>query len=483
MKATIASVILLLSLAATAAESQQRVTSERVAKAMPTNYQPPDCGLKSGHFKVSSGGTYLKTAVETDVPENQQRALDNGERVLLEAMKENKQQNNPASWYYLGRIYLQRGDLYGADSALSRAEKMAPACAEDIDLYRRNAWVALIKGGNGFEEQKNLDSALVLYRQASTIYRKSPIPFYQAASVFNEQKATDSAIVYYGRAVQAGATATDTTEQMIRNRSAFNRGALLLNAQKDAEAAATFEQYLKWVPNDIEAKRGLAGAYRRMGQTDKAQALEQEIVASGGTVAAPGGAPGTGAGSADLMNVGVNLYNDKKYTEAAEAFGKVAEAEPYNRDALFNLTNTYLALKDGPKLLATAQRLAALEPMNENSLKLVGEGYKESKQVDEAVKVAEKVLALPVDVQVNDLTVSGTTATLSATATGRQAQTAAGKPIKPVPVALTVEFLDAKGTVVASQDVQVPALAPGKTQELKATGEGAGIVAWRYKRK
>ena len=483
MKAIIASAVLLLPLAATPVESQQRVLSDRVAKAMPTNYQAPDCGLKSGHFKVSSGGTYLKTAVEADVPENQARALDSGERVLLEAMKDNKQSDNPAAWYYLGRIYLQRGDLYGADSALSRAEKMAPACAADIDLYRRNAWVALIKGGNGFEEQKNLDSALALYRQAGTVYRKSPIPFYQAASVFNEQKATDSAAVYFGRAVEAGANTKDTTEQTIRNRSAFNQAALLLNAQKDAEAAAAFERYLTWVPNDIEAKRGLAGAYRRQGQTDKAQKLEQEIVASGGTAAGPGGAPGAGAGSADLMNVGVGFYNDKKYKEAAEAFGKVAEAEPFNRDALFNLTNTYLALQDGPKLLVSAQRLAALEPLNENTLKLVGEGFKMSKQVDSAVKVAEKVLALPTDIQVNDLTVSGTTATLTATATGRQAQTAAGKPIKPAPVALTVEFLDPKGTVVASQDVQVPALEAGKTHEVKATGQGGGIAAWRYKQK
>jgi hypothetical protein len=150
---------------------------------------------------------------------------------------------------------------------------------------------------------------------------------------------------------------------------------------------------------------------------------------------------------------------------------------------LFNLTNTYFALQDGPKLLAAAQRLAALEPLNENTLKLVGEGYKQSKQVDEAVKIAEKVLALPTDVQINDLTVSGTTATLTGTATGRQAQTATGKPIKPAPVTLTVEFLDAKGTVVASQDVQVPALEAGKTHDFTAKGQGAGIAAWRYKQR
>ena len=179
MKATIASALLLLPLAATAAQ-QQRVISDRVAKSMPTNYQAPQCELKSGHFKVSSGATYLKTGIETDVPENKARALDSGEQVLLEAMKQNNQANNPAAWYYLGRIYLQRGDVYGADSALTRAEKLAPTCAKEIDRYRQNGWVGLIKGGNGFEEQKNLDSALVLYRLAAVMYKRSPIPFYQA---------------------------------------------------------------------------------------------------------------------------------------------------------------------------------------------------------------------------------------------------------------------------------------------------------------
>jgi tetratricopeptide (TPR) repeat protein len=474
----IASAMLLLPLAATAAEAQQ-VISQRVAKSMPTSYQAPECGLKSGHFKVSSGATYLKTGIEADVTENQKRALDSGEKVLLEAMRQNNQAGNPAAWYYLGRIYLQRGDIYGADSALTRSEKLAPDCAKEIDGYRRNAWVALIKGGNGFEEQKNLDSALVLYRQAGVVYRKSPIAFYQAASVFNEQGATDSAAAYYGRAVAASGNATDSTEQKIRNRSAFNHGALLLNAQKHAEAAAAFEQYLKWVPSDVEAKRGLAAAYRGQGQADKAQALEQEIVAAGGSA----GGAGAGAGSADLMNVGVNLYNDKKFAEAAEAFAKVSEAEPYNRDALFNLANTYLALKDGAKLLATAQRLVAIEPMNENSLKLVGEGHKQAAQVDEAVKVAEQVLALPVDIRVTDFGTGASAATLTATATGREAQTPAGKPIPAAPVTLAVEFLDAKGAVVAGQDVAVPALEAGKSQELKAAGQGAGIVAWRYKRK
>jgi tetratricopeptide (TPR) repeat protein len=488
VKATIASayVALAVGVLPAAAQQQQQVLSDRVAKSMPSRYQAPECGLKSGHFKVSSGASYLKSGIENSVPDNQRRSYESGQKVLVEAIGQNGQDKNPAAWYYLGRIYLQQGDIIGADTALARAAKMVPACDKEINAYRQNAWVALIKGGNTFEEQKNLDSALVLYRQAGMMLHTSAIPYYQAANVFNTKGQPDSAAAYFGKAVAAAAHATDTTEVNIRNRSAFNQGALLLNSQKYPESVKAFEQYLQWVPNDIEAKRGLAGAYRGAGDVAKAQALEQQVVAAGGTAgggaaAAPGG--GAGAGSQDLMNIGVNFYNEKKYADAATAFEKVVQAEPYNRDALFNLTNTYLALKDGPKLLATAQKLAELEPMNENVLKLVGEGYKQSNQVNQAVSTAENVLALPIDVKVTEFAPLASGATLAATATGRAAQTAAGKPIPPKPLTLTFEFLNASGGVVGSQDVQVPALQAGATQDIKATGQGQGIAGYRYKQK
>ena len=52
-----------------------------------------------------------------------------------------------------------------------------------------------------------------------------------------------------------------------------------------------------------------------------------------------------------------------------------------------------------------------------------------------------------------------------------------------MPVGLVVEFLDVKGGVVAPSEAQIPALKPGASQEVKVTGQGAGITAWRYKKK
>ncbi|HUR95977.1 MAG TPA: tetratricopeptide repeat protein [Gemmatimonadales bacterium] len=479
MNAQIASAFLLLSASAGVISAQQTAMNDRVAKSMPTQYAGASCNIKPGHFKVGSAAGYLKSAIETDVPESRTRILGQGEKVVLEAIRQNRQDKNPAAWYYLGRIYLQEGNLSPADSALTRAEQLAPDCAKDIASYRRNAWVALVKAGNKFEEDKNTDSALVLYRQAGSIYRGSPISFYQTASIMNDKGQPDSAAYYFGLAAASAASSTDTTDLKYRNRSAFNQGALLLNAKKYDQAAVVFEQYLKWVPNDVEAKRGLATAYRNTGKVEQAQALEKELVAAGG------GAPGAASAPAsqDLMSAGVNAYNDKQYADAAAAFEKLAAAEPYNRDALSNLSNTYLAMKDGAKLAATAAKLVAIEPLSENALKLQGEGYKQSAKVDDAVKTAEQVLALPVDVKASDFSTTGTGATLTLSATGRAAQTPSGKPIAAAAVPITVEFLSGTGQVVATQDAEVPALASGASQDVKVAGQGGGITAWRYKRK
>ena len=152
----------------------------------------------------------------------------------------------------------------------------------------------------------------------------------------NDKGQPDSAACYFGKAVGASANATDTTEMKIRNRSAFNQGALLLNAQKYDEAATR----LRAVPQ-VGARttpRPSAAWPRRTADWVSDEARRRRWRRSSWRPAAPrraGPGGGGGAGTQDLMNVGVNLYNDKKYAEAATAFEKVVAAEPYNRDALF----------------------------------------------------------------------------------------------------------------------------------------------------
>jgi tetratricopeptide (TPR) repeat protein len=453
--------------------AQQPTVNTRVVQGLPSKYVAPTCSLKPGHFKVSSGVTYLKTGIETEVPENKSRALASGRKVILEAIQQNDQGKNPAAWYYLGRIYLQQGDIVGADSAFTKAEALSPSCKQDISAQRYNGWVPLVNAGMTFAKEQKDDSALAVFREANTIYRDKPQAYSAAAVVLANSKMDDSAIVYLQKAVEI-ATAANLPDE--RNQATFNLAAVLQRKNRNDEAAAALERYLGWVPNDVEAKRALAGIYRATGKVDKAKALE----AQAGVGAPP---PAAGTGQVTALNAAVALYNAKKYDSAATAFEQVVAAEPNNRDALYGLANSYIGLKKGAQLAQTATRLAAIEPMNEDVLRMLVTGQRMAKKEALANKTAVQVLAMPASVTITAFAPTADGATITGKATGRDAQTATGKPVAPKPVTLVFEFLDNKGSVVANQEVQVPALKSGESQPIEAKAQGAGITAWRYTRK
>lgn len=470
---TVSAVVLLGSFSAAPALAQV-VINQRVAQAMPSKYSPPDCGLKAGHFKVQSGATYLKTGVETDIPENQTRALENGKKVLLDALQQNKQEKNPALWYYLGRIHLQQGDIVGADSALTKAETLIPACKKDISNVRYAGWVPLVNAGIEFTKQENDDSALALYRQASTIYRDKPLAYLNAGVIFANANQTDSAIVYFQTASQI-AEQTNTVED--RNAATRNWAALLQRSGRHQEAVPVLEKYVAWVPKDVDVKRALASSYRATGQNDKAKAIEDEV---GAAPVAAGQAAGSAAG--EQMSAAVTLYNEKKYAEAAAAFEKVLATEPYNRDALYGLANAYVGLKS-PKLADAAARLVAIEPVNDEAVRLLANGQRMAKKETQANKTAIQLLAMPTTVKVSQFAPTADGATITGTATGREGETAQGKPLVGKPLILVFEFLDPKGASVTSQEVQVPALKGEESHPIEVKAQGQGIAAWRYKQK
>ena len=462
--------VILMNLSGTLAMAQ----NTRVVSALPTKYVAPTCALKAGHFKVQSGATYLKTGIETPLPENRARALNSGKKVLLDAMEQNKQEKNPAAWYYLGRIYLQQGDIVAADSALTTAENLSPGCKEDISKVRYTGWVPLVNAGIDFTKKENNDSALALYREANTIYRDKPVAYLSGGVILANTGQTDSAIVYFQKASEI-AERTNAVED--RNTATRNWGALLQRAGRHQEAVPVLEKYVGWVPGDADVKRALAASYHATGQTDKAQALEKEV----GAAPAGAGQPATGA-AAGQMNTAVSLYNAKKYAEAAAGFEQVIAAEPYNRDALYGLANAYLGMKS-PKLADAAGRLVAIEPLNDDIVRMLANGQRLAKKETLANKTATQLMSMPTSVKVARFAPTAQGATITGTGTGREAMTAQGKPVAAKPASLVFEFLDAKGAVLANQEVEVPALKPGESHPIEVKAQGAGIAAWRYKQK
>ena len=307
-------VAMLLSTVAGVAVAQTPQTDARVATAMATAYgnrwTPTECAADKGlHFKVSSGKVYLKTAIETSVEGNKERALNNGERVILEAINGNNQGSSAGAWYYLGRIYLHKGDVAGADSALRRAVELAPDCATEVDAFRRTAWAALVNPGIDFMKASKPDSAKAIFLQASKLYRGAPHVYSYLGNMAYDAKDYPTALAYFDSAM---AVKPDPKDAEVRQQVAYNRGVLLINMQRPAEAVAPLREYIKANPDDANAKKALYNAFLGAKMTDSATAIAKELETAGVPVGAAG-AGAAGAGAADSpFNASVAAYNEQK---------------------------------------------------------------------------------------------------------------------------------------------------------------------------
>jgi tetratricopeptide (TPR) repeat protein len=456
------------------AAGQQRL--ESVARAMPTRYIEETCNIGRGHFKVSSAGTYLAVASGgnrnidgTTDPEKVKSALDDGLRIVTEAIVQNGQADNAAAWYILGRLHLQYGDVRGADSAFTKAEQLKPECAEDIKAWRQRAWLPLMTPASEYVQQGKADSAMILFKQASTIARNMPQGYYNIGVLYANAGQADSAVVYFTRAQEVASTSPSYDKD--RNAATFNLAAMYQRLDQHAKAVTELRKYVEWEPADNDARRALATSLRATGQAAEAAEIEKQALAA----AEAAGTLSTG----DMMTLGVTQFNDKKFAEAAATFGKILATEPNNRDAQYNLANTYLAMDDGAKLIEASLPLVVREPLNEDNRKLLAQGYRKTNDQDKLIEVVTELLAMPTAVTVERFQPRSGGATLAGFALGRQAERD-GNAVPPTGKTMVVDFLDAQGAVVSSKEVAIPALEPAIKFEWSAEGEGNGITTWRY---
>ncbi len=451
-----------------------------VATTMSANkkFIPPLCPVKATG-KVSEGGNWLRAAVEAPDPAKRSNALEEGTLALNRAINQERQDRNAAAWYYLGRIQLMQGDVVGADSSFTRAQKLEPKCELDISSYRSRAWEALANNASGLRKQDKNDAALVYLRAADQIYRANAYAPISMGEIFSATGQNDSAFAYFERA--KAIQPQDSASVELHNLATFDYGVVALDLKKYPEAIAALNEYVKAQPNDPQGARVLSRSYEAAGKPDSAKIWNDKAVALGGAAAtAAAVSPADPTALNPLFDQGVAQFNDKNYQAAVTTFSTIVEKSPYYRDALFNLANCYLGLKNGPELVKAATRLVAIEPLNEVDYTLLGRGYQLANDQPSAIKAVEKREALPVNVQVTGFRIKAEGATLSATVTGREPKDLSGTALKvPVP-AVVVEYLDGTGAAVATQEVALPAVTAGASQEFSAEGKGKGIVAWRY---
>jgi len=509
----------------------------------------PPCDVTPGHFRVNSGQLDLKLA--HDQPNQRDHLLKQAQDVLVRAIRDDKQDQNPGAWYYLGRYYYEVADAAGADSAFTHAERLAPQCKADIATYRQELAADLLNKGAELWQADKIDSAALLMRQSAALNPADPRPLFQLGEMYANKQQNDSAVAVLRRGVHVagsdttyaaarhsamgtiarvamegvqsdpaiqrwratrysrdsvrGPIANDSAvlarvyassanrrarnarlmpadqkqfstdsasreESMRRNREA--QAAIQQRAATDSAAAqpgfapaiAAYQDVVAASPEDLDQATTLANLYLQAGRTGEASAVFDTIFAH------PGRIP-----PEQLLEMGRRLTQGGLWTTGARAFNAVLSANPYHRQALFELAQAAVAHHDTTTAVGTAQRLVALDPGNVSALRVAAQAWDLRGRKDSAQRyhtLADSVRTVDVSVASMIPTADGVAVTVVATnlrATPSQA------------LGLNFELLDATGAVVATQSADVPGLPPNGNKQFEVRASGKGIVGWRYR--
>ena len=381
--------------------------------------------------------------------------------------------------------------LTAADAAFDVVERAAPACAAELNDYRRPAWAPLVNAAAELINSDQLDSAEKLIKRADVIYQGSPHTSYFSAIIAQKRNDLPGAIAANKKTldmITAEQAAKDEGTGQIRNQVMYNY-AVLLAAQADMqsgdqqkatakEAAAAYKTFIDTYPNDEQKTSAQAGMGRMLavlGDTAAVASVFTEMLADPSKYTDP-----------QLLEGGTNAFNSRRFDDAAKLFEVVLQRNPYYRDALFNLANTYWSKNDWDKMMPVAQRLAQVDPHNEDAWQLLAIAYKgrgdvakaaknlklERAMYDTAVKHVERKNALTSHVTFSQFSHDGAKHTLRGTI--------ANTSTKPATYTVRFEFLDKDGKAVAAKEVTVGPVEAKKSAPFSVEVNQTGIVAFRY---
>lgn len=430
------------------------------AVAQGGGWQPPRCKLDEGHYAIRGARTYVANASRTSDMNQRERDLRDASRVLHEALDDGAGERS-GLWYYWARYYLIQNDLVGADSAFDRVERLEPACAEDVQFWRRWAWAPLINQAIQAWEANDLETAVQKLHLANMINETEAQGYINLGTLYANSGEPDSAVKYLEAGIAAGAGDSSVTERTLAAR--LNVARLYHREERYDEAARWYRDYLEHDEGSVAALSGLASVLTIQGKAEEASPLYDRILAGAAD-----------ADPVDLFAAGTALFRAEEYETAARAFEAGLEKIPEHRDALYNLANTYLSMETPDRMLPIVERLKGLDPLGREPLMLEAAAHRALGHGEQTVQLLEAIEAMPLVVNILRFETLERRAVVLGQIENRTDAAKTG-------VKLVFEFVDATGEVVASAEVAPNEVPAGGTSDFRLAPEGAGITSWRYK--
>lgn len=305
--------------------------------ALPVGGQAQKTHKPSSNSLTRSAEVYLSSARKAAGADEKESFYKRTLEATQKAIERDDQ--NPTPYQQAGQAYLGLGDYARADSMLDKAESLWPDYEKEDAPLREAAWVELYNQTVPLLQQKKLDEAKQKLEMADQIYQGRPQARVTLASIYQNEGDYDKAISTYEGALDIlngppsknlkPEEAAKWKEEETRVNESLAR--LLMTAKKYDQAVKLFQAQVKANPDDASAKMNLATALAMTGQTDQADELYGQLLSQ------------SGLSDTDYFNMGIGLFQAKQYQKSAQAFRKATVANPYNRDAYFNLAEALYA--------------------------------------------------------------------------------------------------------------------------------------------
>ena len=376
------------------------------------------------------------------------------------------------------------------DSLFSVIEKAQPACVQTTLAWRaQRPWFSLVQASFSQLTGGNPDSAAKLAERSRILNRTSAYGPYVIGQVAATKKDLATMRAMLTEAVRLAGSDTNYTD--IRHRS------LLTMARSTSEVAeraqgADKEPAAKLAVSDLRVFLNEAGndadAVPVRGMlAELLLALKDTL----GVVGVYGDLLANPAkyGDYEKVSAGVMMTRLNKNAEAGRMFELALEQNPYQRDALNNVSATYYSTKKFKEMLPVALKLTTVDPNNPDNwlwyayaYQGIGAGYtaKDAASVklrraytDSVVKYQTKSDNMLVKVTFANFFRGQNETTLQGSVENRD-KTAKN-------VTMLVEFLDKDGNAMGSAEAKLDLVAPKGSKDFKVVLPKGGVSAFRYK--
>jgi tetratricopeptide (TPR) repeat protein len=381
---------------------------------------------------------------------------------------------------------------------------MWPDYKKETDSERLRAFAAASNKGVLAIQQNDMAAATAALEGAAKVYDKRPTALLNLGSIYARQNKREEAITAYRAALEilrgperAGLKPEEEKQWAEWEEAvSLNLAQMLAMADKNEEAVAAYEEYLKRNPNNTLVRSNLAVVYSRMGRREEAAKVYNELLSMD-------------LSAEDFFRVGVGLRRAQQYDRAAEAFTKAIAKNPHSQESYFNLAytlwetiqpleearekataadKTRMAAQLRPLyegLLQNAIKSREFDPSNRNMIALMQRAYRGLADLETTVaKQNEWKLKVPPLITEYDalpFEVAGVLMTVEDKKTTVEGKIINIKTTKGQPMKIRVSLLDATGKEMAAQDISVVAPDVEAEADFKAefTTE-APPAGWKY---